>query len=1069
MVQALPNVTALAASYGVAGMSWSTLDAQRTRVDTPQDRIERLDWGRLGPQVAATAIMIERWVQDEAFAIRRGGGPAQVVRIHGTIVDQAPGEPVARVPMEGYLTTLIGGHSGKAHDPPLAGVRRHEFVRTGPDGRFRFDGWSCAGHGIASVLAHRLGDDGRIVRAVNQQNTKGTRLSFSRRSRRPPPLRATVFTCRELSVVELFDPRALMTLPQATVLDARRGGTPKRMDLWVYGGMLSCQLEHGVRWQALLRAGIIGNRMVLVNMLPADEAAGLSIRESMRGFGEGEGPLSHPFLAAARDFHRLDARRLADYRKAGIRSRPIEELQEKTRTELEAAAAAFDADDGAGFFRHAMGALANEVRGYRAVRDTATDVIRGAIFLLLLLVPFSYAMERLLFASPHIYRQIGGGVAVFTVMAVVLWSFHPAFRMSSMPLMIIVAFGIIFMSLMVIMMIFSKFETEVEKMRSGMAEASGAKTSRLGLLTTSVRLGIANMRRRKLRTTLTGLTVMLITFALLCFMSTSTYVGRHEFTVRGKAAAPAVLIRRPGEQSMPVRVRKVLRTLVGERYDIVPRFWWCNPMDEKWRLHVRNPATGRQISLQAAVGLAGEEDRVTGIDRVCPDWPAFQAGHGCYLAAGPAAQLGVRPGDPLVVAGHEVTLVGVFDAARLDREVRRLDGQSLLPPDYSLMDEQQKLAGRAAGLQAMALEMESGAGLYDEPAVPPLSGEQVILLPAELLYGCARYTLRNLAIPTGSVREAGELAERLSERLAFPVYFGSPAGVRVIAAIPLTPKAPKSLLFPLVIAGLIIFNTMLSSLAERHREIYVYTSLGLAPMHIAVLFLAEAVTYALLGSIAGYVLGQGLATVFSALGWMGSMTLNFGGTQAIMTMLLVLAIVVASSLVPAYLAGRTAMPSNEMRWTVPAPIPAQGGPVIRDALPFTASARTAAGVIAFLCDYFEAHQDGTIGSFTAADVRAAQRRDERPVRLLLYAVVWLAPYDLGVRQGATVTLTGLEDEEDLYEIGIELQHRSGQMGTWRKLNRTFLAELRRQLLGWRHLTAERVDAYIEAGNRLLVP
>ena len=37
-------------------------------------------------------------------------------------------------------------------------------------------------------------------------------------------------------------------------------------------------------------------------------------------------------------------------------------------------------------------------------------------------------------------------------------------------------------------------------------------------------LGIANMRRRKFRTVLTSLTVVLVTFAVLCFTSASRYL-----------------------------------------------------------------------------------------------------------------------------------------------------------------------------------------------------------------------------------------------------------------------------------------------------------------------------------------------------------------------------------------------------------------------------------------------------------------------------------------------------------------------------------------------------------------
>jgi len=89
-------------------------------------------------------------------------------------------------------------------------------------------------------------------------------------------------------------------------------------------------------------------------------------------------------------------------------------------------------------------------------------------------------------------------------------------------------------------------------------------------------------------------------------------------------------------------------------------------------------------------------------------------------------------------------------------------------------------------------------------------------------------------------------------------------GLKALAATPLLPRAPKSLLIPLIIAGLIIFNTMLSSIAERKKEIYIYTSLGLAPLHVGFLFLAEALTYGLMGSIFGYVVGQGTARLFAS-------------------------------------------------------------------------------------------------------------------------------------------------------------------------------------------------------------
>jgi hypothetical protein len=198
------------------------------------------------------------------------------------------------------------------------------------------------------------------------------------------------------------------------------------------------------------------------------------------------------------------------------------------------------------------------------------------------------------------------------------------------------------------------------------------------------------------------------------------------------------------------------------------------------------------------------------------------------------------------------------------------------------------------------------------------------------------------------------------------------------------------------------------------------------------------------------------------------MTLNFGGTQAAMTMLLVLGIVTLSSLVPAYLAGKMAAPSNEMKWRVPAAVAEAGRLMIRDRLPFTATCVTVPGVLAFLHEYLDALRDGAIGHMTTADLSVFRSGgDERPMVLGVDATVWLAPYDVGVRQRLRLELREQRDEEDLYTIEIALTHQSGPLRSWHRLNRQCLSDLRCQLLGWRKVEESRVWGYIDRGKALL--
>jgi hypothetical protein len=253
---------------------------------------------------------------------------------------------------------------------------------------------------------------------------------------------------------------------------------------------------------------------------------------------------------------------------------------------------------------------------------------------------------------------------------------------------------------------------------------------------------------------------------------------------------------------------------------------------------------------------------------------------------------------------------------------------------------------------------------------------------------------------------------------------------------------------------------MLGSIAERKREIHVYTSLGLAPMHVGALFVAEALTYGLIGTVFGYVIGQGVGTALLKLGWLGNVTLNYSGTSAILTMGLILLIVLLSAIVPARVASKIAAPSIDRSWSVPQPV----GDEIRAHLPFTINRTAADGALAYLADFFEAHQEGSIGKFSAGPVEVIPPADGNASRGLK-TLIWLTPFDLGVRQNLQLVIHPGEFR-DIFEVEVILRRLSGDDGSWYRMNRTFLTALRQQFLQWRSLTPQRMRKYVEESRRL---
>jgi len=1049
-------LTSSAASFSMSAVTWRTLDGLELRIDTPQDRADRLNWERLAPQLAFTSQLIQRLANDPAFeAVDQTSSSVKPRWRHprGTIVAESLAETVPRTPEPGMLTTIMLGRNNWPGLPACPGVRLNEFVYTGPDGRFQFPavagqvGWNRR-NGL--VHSYRLDERGRIVKALSDSASMlSGRVSSSIDLYASPsatPVRSVAFECVELDGPLFFDPRFLEPLSEFRLMDVNRGGAPKRFHFSVHEGQMSGLLMPDTRWQLIMRAGAAAKRMALMNIDPqllVDDD--MTLQKAMRvGFAVDDALPSIPAHVSARDFYTVDLWRRDQYAKAGIISRPINELLDETARLLKVADDALERDDGDALQRAAAAALANEVRAYEALQATADDVTRGAVFLMLLLVPFAVAMERLVFAFTRIHGRIMGAMGVFAVMTGILWSFHPAFRITSQPLIILMAFAILLLSMAVIIMIMRKFESDIEEMRSGRAEASGAETRRGGVIGSAVWLGIANMRKRKLRTALTATTIILITFALLCFSSSTTYQTRRELNIRGvESIYPGVLIRMPGMQEIAERAADVIENLLEGAHVIGTRYWWTNK-EPTWRLHVSNPVSGEQVSLKAALGLSAAEQHLTDPGRVMANWDAFAEGDGCYLSEGTATALGIEPGDAVAVGGHELRLLGTYSGARLERELRMLNGRSLLPSDFTVETDQN------TSQDAMLAQLSSGQGLADEGEVACVSGDELVIVHQDLIKEIG--SLRSIAIRCDDEESAVLLTDELMKVLAFPMYVTTPDGVKAMVATPLIAKPPRNLLVPLLIAALIIFNTMLSSVAERKSEIHIYTSLGLAPRHVGVLFVAEALTYGLLGTISGYVLGQGLATILTHFDLMGGVTLNYSGTNVMMTMGLVLFVVVLSAIVPAIMAGKLATPSKEMNWRVPDPDKG----VIRDMLPFTVTREAAKGLIAFIYEFMDAHREGSIGNFSADALALLPAADDMVAGLA--GTVWLAPYDLGVRQGFRIMIT--LETENICNIRIELTHGSGQERNWWRLNRSFLGDVRGQLLGWRRVSPERVMEYV---------
>ena len=674
-------------------LTLATLNDARGRRDTPADTVENLDLAAVERQFEAADETVRRAIFDVAGFNAGGAFVRRRHRVEGQVLALAPGKPVPDLPRPGFLAVMYHGtHADGSPTPSFdwrakwtLGVRRTEIVASDAEGGYRFEGLDTLGdrnlrYRVVRVYKAEPGT-GAIVAASDAGRAGGDftpQIDLDRGTIRP--LKSQTFRCEEFALTGLFDPRFLQDLGTLLPRDARRNAEPQRHHFLLHQAMLAAFVEPGTRNYLLFRYGQIGNRLALLNVPPPEETGGDRLAA---GFTTPElrnlGPLS---LRTARDFWNLDSRRLDSYAAAGVSSSLLDDLHDSAAEQIGAAEAALEADDGRAFQRNADGAWATEALVYSAAQAMANDVVRAAIFLLLLCVPFAFCMERLAIATTNVYRQIVGAVLIFAGMTAALWAFHPAFRISSSALVIILAFAILFMSGLVIWVVYSRFDTELKKVRRGTAAGeSGAGATggfaRAGVVGQAVMLGIANMRRRKFRTLLTSATIVLVTFAVLAFTSSTTYTSVTALPTGEQSDYPGVMLRQRGYRAVPDQLAAGVRSVGEAAFPgrvVVPRWWNVSNGDENFALYLQSTAADgsvRTTPQRGAVGVSPGEGELTPLAAVMGEAAAARLqepdARVVVLPAPVAAELGVAVGDAVTVGGYALEVVGTFGRRRLRR------------------------------------------------------------------------------------------------------------------------------------------------------------------------------------------------------------------------------------------------------------------------------------------------------------------------------------------------------------------------------------------------------------------
>ncbi|NLB56641.1 MAG: hypothetical protein GX811_12940, partial [Lentisphaerae bacterium] len=173
------------------------------------------------------------------------------------------------------------------------------------------------------------------------------------------------------------------------------------------------------------------------------------------------------------------------------------------------------------------------------------------------------------------------------------------------------------------------------------------------------------------------------------------------------------------------------------------------------------------------------------------------------------------------------------------------------------------------------------------------------------------------------------------------------------------------------------------------------------------------------------------------------------------------AVVVLSTIYPALVATKAAVPSGKRKWS----LPQHDGNTMEVLFPFIYHPKLAVGIVTYIREYFAAFTEASFGDLIAKELERSQTTDSegRPVYLVKYHLT-LAPFDLGVTQELDFTLA-YNDAVQAYQLTMLTTRVSGQDTNWVTTNKPFLERMRKYLMRWRNLNTAQHMLYVKQAGQ----
>ena len=688
-----------------------------------------------------------------------------------------------------------------------------------------------------------------------------------------------------------------------------------------------------------------------------------------------------------------------------------------------------------------------ERNAYINLRSLTLDASYSTVFFLLLSIPFSFLMERLIFNYEDLKKRIEAIALIMLLVMTFMYLNHPGFSLVSNIPLIAIAFLMIVLTIFPLTIILNHAIGAIKELRVRFIGKHFLEMDKLSALVLATSLGIRNLRRRYIRTILVLISVIVATtaFVSMISISASKRVSAVDTYTMNKAYE-GILIRQllPGSP-LPPLLAEQLKTIYGEHVvEVIPVYIFY-PSGEKVMLAQRK---GLIIGPTAIVGLHPLDFKVLPVfkERAIRE-AIFMGGsreflspdeRACIIPENIAKELGIEIGDELTILGMRLKVVGIFRDGASRAYLSYLDLDRF---PFTAFSREEEMTGRLA-----------------IRSLTPEDPSQVIFVPTEVakMIGGNVYAIRIIPKNPDVVMEmAREIATVFNYRVYCSVREGRKYKVLQLATVTVQQVMGQEAIIPAVILLSTILSSILGAVHERRREIGILSSIGLSPIQVAGMFLAEFTVLSVAGAFLGYMAGITLP------GIIGGLSVNAGSVWVAVAVALAILVTLLATAYPVRYASRLVTPSLERKWRLET-VSTRRGDTFIIRIPFVIKHEEVDGALLYIKEYLDIYR-GEEGPFTIDEMEYYEKSIPDGKVRTLRMKMRVKPFDWGVVMDSRLDVKTVKGSSTWV---LTINRLSGAEHVWLRGVRKLTDVIRKQLLMWRGLKPAEREEYVKRAYSL---